>query len=74
LILINGIWYIITSRPKSIMPVKISPINPEDIPGAARCIQRAFSGDPYFRWVFDVASVGIPILLSVKASTPEENV
>jgi hypothetical protein len=45
------------------MPVKISPIEPEDIPGAARCIQRAFRDDPYFKWVFDVTSVGTPMVL-----------
>lgn len=56
------------------MPVNITPIEPEDIPGAARCIQIAFSDDPYFKWVFDVANVGIPILLYINASTPEENV
>jgi hypothetical protein len=56
------------------MPVKITRIEPEDIRGAARCIQRAFRNDPYFKWVFDVESVGTPILLYINASTPEESV
>ena len=39
------------------MPIQITPINAEDIPSAARCIQRAFKEDPYFQWVFDSSNV-----------------
>lgn len=39
------------------MPIQIIPISADDIPGAARCIQKAFKHDPYFQWVFDSAHV-----------------
>jgi GNAT superfamily N-acetyltransferase len=45
------------------MPIKISPIRPEDIAGAARCIQSAFKDDPYFKWVFDPSIVSIADLI-----------
>lgn len=34
------------------MPIEIVPLSKEDIPGAAECIQTAFSNDPYFSFVF----------------------
>ena len=39
------------------MPIEIRPITYADIPGAARCIQEAFAGDPYNNWVFDKSKV-----------------
>lgn len=35
------------------MPIEISPIKEDDIPGVVTCIQRAFEKDPYNNWVFD---------------------
>ena len=35
------------------MPIQISPIKREDVPGAVECIQKAFQEDPYHEWVFD---------------------
>jgi GNAT superfamily N-acetyltransferase len=35
------------------MPIQITPITEQDIPGAITCIQRAFEDDPYNHWVFD---------------------
>lgn len=35
------------------MPIQVSQITEQDIPGAITCIQRAFADDPYNHWVFD---------------------
>ncbi|CAK4030163.1 acyl- N-acyltransferase [Lecanosticta acicola] len=35
------------------MPIKVTPISAEDVPGAVKCIQDAFAEDPYNHWVFN---------------------
>ena len=35
------------------MPIKVTDITEQDIPGAIRCIQDAFAEDPYNHWVFN---------------------
>ncbi|KAK5113721.1 hypothetical protein LTR85_010738 [Meristemomyces frigidus] len=37
------------------MPLQVSQITEQDIPGAVTCIQQAFKDDPYNHWVFDQA-------------------
>jgi len=41
------------------MPIKILPLQKEDIPEVVDCIQQGFADDPYFQWVFDAAKVCI---------------
>ncbi|KAK5681920.1 hypothetical protein LTS10_006454 [Elasticomyces elasticus] len=38
------------------MPIRVSDITEQDIPGAITCIQQAFKDDPYNHWVFDKAN------------------
>ncbi|KAJ6104657.1 Acyl-CoA N-acyltransferase [Penicillium sp. IBT 18751x] len=38
------------------MSIEIVPLAEADIPGAVDCLQRAFSDDPYFKWVFNEPS------------------
>lgn len=33
--------------------IEIHPLSKPDIPAAVECIQKAFSDDPAFRWLFD---------------------
>lgn len=35
------------------MPIKITPLTEEDIPGAIDTIQQAFADDPYNRWIYN---------------------
>lgn len=35
------------------MPIEVTSITDNDIPGAVKCIQDAFADDPYNRWVFN---------------------
>jgi len=35
------------------MPIEISPLKENDIPGAIDAIQQAFANDPYNLWVFN---------------------
>lgn len=39
------------------MAIEVVPLTEADIPGAIEVIQRAFADDPYFKWVFDAATV-----------------
>ena len=38
------------------MSIEILPLAEADIPGAVDCLQKAFSDDPYFQWVFNEPS------------------
>lgn len=39
------------------MAIEVVDLTEADIPGAIDVIQRAFEDDPYFKWVFDAATV-----------------
>lgn len=42
------------------MPLQITPITHADVDGAVTCIQRSFSADPYYLWVFPNQSLFSP--------------
>ncbi|EME47509.1 hypothetical protein DOTSEDRAFT_41907 [Dothistroma septosporum NZE10] len=37
----------------TVMPIEVTQLTEKDIPGAIECIQIAFAGDPYNKWIFN---------------------
>lgn len=55
------------------MSIEIVPLAEADIPGAVDCLQRAFSDDPYFQWVFNEPSKVRDAISSKATPLPERN-